>query len=95
MNAKPNDRSQSDQEAPPAAATTAAQASKGRAPSTPDSSTLAVKGKDLRGEHGVELDTRGQDQPTDKKRAQQTSKGAESGAAQEPPPSPGQPAEGE
>jgi hypothetical protein len=56
---------------------------------------VTSKASTLRGEHGVGVDTRGQDQPTDKKRAQQTTEGEESGATREHPPHPGQPAGGE
>ena len=45
--------------------------------------------------HGIERTTRGEDQPADKGRAQQTQEGDQSGAARERPPSPGQPAGGE
>jgi hypothetical protein len=48
-----------------------------------------------RSDHGIQRNSRGEDQPTDKKRAQQTSDGDQSGAAREQPPSPGQPAGGE
>ena len=47
-------------------------------------------------DHGMQPDERGQDQPTDKKRAQQTSGDKiQRDAARERPPSPGQPAGGE
>jgi len=47
--------------------------------------------------HGVYRDLRGEDQPADKSRAQQTSKGEEAQreAAVNQPPFPGQPARGE
>ena len=48
-----------------------------------------------RKDHGIGRNSRGEDQPTDKRRAQQTSDGEESGAAREQPPNPGQPAGGE
>ncbi len=45
--------------------------------------------------HGIERNSRGEDQPSDKKRAQQTSHGDQSGATREQPPSPGEPAGGD
>jgi len=47
--------------------------------------------------HGIHRDLRGEDQPADKSRAQQTSTGEEAqrDAARDQPPSPGQPAHGE
>jgi hypothetical protein len=45
-------------------------------------------------QHGIERNTRGEEQPTDKERARQTSYGEESGG-RERPPSPGEPAGGE
>ena len=45
-------------------------------------------------DHGIQRDSRGEDQPTDKRRAQQTTQGDQSGA-RERPPSPRQPAGGE
>jgi hypothetical protein len=48
-----------------------------------------------RSDHGIKRDSRGEDQPTDKRRAQQTSIGDQSGAGREQPPSPGEPAGGE
>jgi hypothetical protein len=93
MNAHPRARKQSDRKAQASAVTKARKSVEGHKPSTPDSATLPENGKGLRGEHGVGVDTRGQDQPADKKRAQETSHGAEcGGGADEQPPSPGQPA---
>jgi hypothetical protein len=47
--------------------------------------------KHQRSDHGIRRDSRGEDQPTDKERARQTSqRNEQDGAAQ--PPSPGQPA---
>jgi hypothetical protein len=49
-----------------------------------------------RSDHGVQRDSRGEDQPTDKRRAQQSSHGDEQGdVARKPPPNQGQPAGGE
>lgn len=49
-----------------------------------------------RSDHGVRPDSRGQDQPTDKKRAQQVSDGdAQDDDGRRRPQSPGQPASGE
>ena len=48
------------------------------------------------GGHGIVRDQRGQDQPTDRERAQRIAgKRAQEAAAQSQPPSPGQPAKGE
>jgi hypothetical protein len=43
-----------------------------------------------RDDHGIQRNSRGEDQPTDNGRAQQTSHGEESGAARKQPLSPGE-----
>jgi hypothetical protein len=48
-----------------------------------------------RSDHGIQRNSRGEDQPTDTKRAKQTSNGDQSGAARDQPPNPGQPVGGE
>ena len=52
--------------------------------------------EDRRSDHGIQRDSREDDQPNDKRRAQQSSRGdAEGNSAHEQPPSPGQAAKGE
>ena len=52
--------------------------------------------EDRRSDHGIQRDSRGEDQPNDEGRAQQSSRqDAEDHSAHEQPPSPGQPAKGE
>jgi hypothetical protein len=60
-------------------------------------SRTADRGRSRRqGGHGSVRDLRGQEQPIDRERAQQTSaQKAQQDAAQDRPPSPGQPARGE